>query len=75
MGKVAPLPFAEVIESPIMFTAMILAMTLDELPSEKGAARNTVTGIVHVLIDLTGSFEPLQFVLSCSQVTPSLARI
>lgn len=75
MGKVAPFPFDEVIESPIMFTAMILAMTLDELPSEKGAARNTVTGIVHVLLDLTGSFEPLQFVLSCSQVTPSLARI
>lgn len=74
MGNVAPFPFAEVIESPIMFTAMILAMTLDELPSEKGAARNTVTGIVQVLLDLTGSFEPLQFVLSCSQVTPSLAR-
>jgi hypothetical protein len=72
IGIAAPLPLADVNESPMMFTAMIFAYTLAELPSEKGAALNSDVGIVQVLLLTMLPFDPSQFVVSKDHVTPSL---
>lgn len=60
--------FDDVAESPMTFVATTFAITLAELPSEKGAARRAVIGIVQVLLEVITPLEPSQFVVSSNQL-------
>jgi hypothetical protein len=50
------------------FVATTFAITLAELPSEKGAARRAVIGIVQVLPEVITPLEPSQYVISSNQL-------
>jgi hypothetical protein len=67
--------FEDSIEFPTTFVAVTFVMTLAEFPSDRGAARKEVIGIVHYLLDMIAAFDPSQFVRSWYQAMPLLALI
>ena len=51
VGIIAPLPSDETVESPTVFVAVTLAVTLTESPRLNGEARRVDTGIEQLLAD------------------------
>jgi len=68
---VAPLPTLETKEFPYKFVAYTLAKILDPQGRLNGAALRVAVGIVQLVVSITSTLPPWQFVISVLNVTPS----